>query len=227
MGALMEEEAKMMRRTLLILLALAAFPAAAAAQTCVGNAPLRFPSGWNSVLTGGAGFFDGGTSYDTGLTVGQRRLLSIGFGYTDLDGTDLSLKTVYAAGAAQMNLARSPVMMCPSVTVGYGFGLESFGADVNTWTVTPALSLGLPIDVASDIAVVPFGRIGLVWRHITADAGALGGESNSDTSGVLGFGFSMLFNDMFSVGPTVTIPFATDGSDDAMFGISASLGVGR
>ena len=112
------------------------------------------------------------------------------------------------------------------MTVAYGFGLEFLGVDMNTWQVTPAMSVGYPVAMSPTFSLVPFGQLGLVWTRATLDGGSLGSESDSDTNGLLGIGMAMLFNDMISVGPVVSIPLGADGADE-VFGFTASFGIGR
>lgn len=213
-----------MRRVLAILLTLAVFPAAAAAQMCMGNAPIGDQS--RAAVHGGAGFYDGATNYATGFTMGSDYLFSAGFGYMSFDDVDVSQKSLSVGGAYQMDLGESGAVLCPGVTVGYGFGLELLGVDLTSWSVTPAASVGYPMAVSPTFAVVPFSQLGIVWQHFSIDGGSLGSESGSDTSGLLGLGVSFLFNDQFSFAPTLSIPLGAEGSDE-VFGFMASVGIPR
>ena len=212
-----------MMRKLLVLWGFLVFPGAAYAQVCIGNAPLNGRTAAN--VAGGAEFFDGGTSYGTGFNVGKEAFLSAGFALTDLEGTDLSLKTVSLGAGYQVPVGTSVVVLCPSATVGYGFGLELLDADLKTWTVTPALAVGMQAQLSPSIDVLPYGQVGLVYMRTNAGEGPFGDIIETETDGILTFGVSVLFNRVVTLGPSVSIPLASDNGD-TLVGVSVSVGFG-
>jgi hypothetical protein len=60
---------------------------------------------------------------------------------------------------------------------------------------------------------------------LSADAGPLGEESESETDGALFLGVSLVFSEKFAVGPIVYIPLAAEGGD-TQFGIGFAVALG-
>jgi hypothetical protein len=207
----------------LCILLLSLIPGVLSAQLCVGNPELGVNSSGNAGL--GVSFFDGGKGYGGSLTFGRSVFGFGSFSYLDIDDTTLSFKTVSGGVGYAAPATAGSVSLCPSVTVGYGFGLEIIGIDVTTVTITPALSAGILSEVTPTFAVAPFAQIGFVYTRASADAGPLGEDSESDTSGVLVLGAGFLFNSRLSIGPSVAIPIAEDGGDTSFrIGLAIALG---
>jgi hypothetical protein len=172
-----------------------------------------------------ASFFDGGKGYGAGFTVGRSAYAFGGFSYLDFDDTTLSLKTVSGGLGYETSPSTSNVTVCPSVGVGYGFGLEILGVDLTLLTITPALSAGMMSEISPTLSVVPFAQAAFVYARASADAGPLGDASDSDTSGLIVLGIGLLFNARIGVGPSVSIPVAEEGGD-TVFRVGIAIAVG-
>lgn len=198
-------------------------PSLVAAQTCLGNPSLGVTSGNVGV---GASFFDGGKGFSLNGTVGRRLFATGSFTHYDYDDTDLSLKTLAGGVGLELAAQESDVRICPSAYIQYGTGLEIFGVDVTTVTFAPAVSFGVESQVSPTVAVVPSATVAVLFQRTKADGGPLGEETESQTDGALGLSLSFIFNDTFSVAPSVTIPVAAENGNTS-FGIGASIGFRR
>ena len=183
-------------------------------------------SGSPANIGAGVSFFDGGKGYSAGAAFGSALFGAAAFTYTDFDDTDLSLKQLAGAIGYEVAPSNSQLRICPNVGLGYGFGLEIAGIDITTLTFSPSVSVGFPAEVSPTVLIVPFADLGLLYQRVTADAGPLGEESESETDGALVLGISLLFNARFAVGPSVFIPLASDGGD-TVFGVDFAISLGN
>jgi hypothetical protein len=218
-----------MRRALtLVLAALALQSGNVAAQICLGRPAL----GANSVANFGAGasFFDGGEAYGARVGFGGQLFGLAAFDYYDPDATDLSLKSL-GAGVGYDVTSGESVSVCPGVVATYAFGLEILGVDFTALEIAPGVAVGLVSELSPTVSVAPFGQVAFVYTRATVDAGPLGEQTEDETAGLLGLGISLIFNDRFSVGPSVLMPIARDeddqGGDDTLVSVFFSVALGR
>jgi hypothetical protein len=215
----------MSRWRLLAILTLAtlSLPSSVLAQICRGGTPLAGVSSGN--FGGGASFFDGGKTFGASATFGSQFFGTGAFAYTDFDDTDLSLKNLAGLVGFEVSPSGSQASICPTASVGYGFGLEVLGVDITTVTFAPSVAAGFVAEVSPTVAVVPSAEIALLYQRLTADAGPLGETTESETDGALALAVSLLFKQRVSVGPSVYIPIASDGGD-TVFGVGIAIAVG-
>jgi hypothetical protein len=71
------------------------------------------------------------------------------------------------------------------------------------------------------VVLIQYGEFGWYWEKLTAH-GPLGDETVSEDYGLLLLGFSILFGDVFAIGPAVTFPQGIEGAPK-MFTLSATL----
>lgn len=215
-----------MRNTLSLLTALLttllAVPTTVSGQICSGGPGLG--SGTGNV-GGGAAFFDGGKQYSGGVTIGSEVFGSGSFSFTDFDDSSLSLKRLSGGIGYELRPPDSQVSFCPSFGLGYGFGLEILGVDITSLSVVPAVSVGLETAISPTVSIIPFAQVALIWQRVSADAGPLGDESETETDGALGLGAALMFNQVFSIGPAVSIPIGTEDGDTS-FGIGLAVAFG-
>lgn len=214
-----------MRRNFGLLVVLTAFlsiPTTVSGQICHGGPALGSATG---NVGGGASFFDGGKQYSGGVTIGSDFFGSGSFSFTDFDDSTLSLKRLSGGVGYEVRNPDSQVSFCPSFGLGYGFGLEISGIDITTLSVIPAVAAGLETAISPTVSIVPFAQAALIWQRVSADAGPLGDDSESETNGALGLGVALMFNQVFSIGPAVNIPIGTDDGDTS-FGIGLAVAFG-
>jgi hypothetical protein len=194
-----------------------------AAQVCLGGPALGVATSAN--VGGSVSFFDGGKTYGVSAAFGSEFFGSGGFSYTDLDDTELSLKTLSVGAGYQVAPESSEVSVCPTLGFAYSFGLEFAGIDITALSITPAVAIGVDAEISPTVSLMPFAQLGLVYNRVTADAGIVGDATESETNGLLVLGAGLNFNERVAIGPAVYIPLASDGGD-TVFGVGVSVAVG-
>jgi hypothetical protein len=200
------------------------YPSLVAAQTCVGSPSFAVTTGSVGVA---ANFFEDGSGVGLSGTVGRRLFGTASFTRSDLDDSDVSLKTFAGGGGVELAPKGSTLRICPGATVQYDTGIEMAGVDFTTLTWAPFVSFGVEAPVASAVDVVPSASVAVLFQRLKADGGPLGEATGSETHGTITLGLSFIVNDVLSVGPSVSIPFADENTDYTFYGISASIGIRR
>ena len=200
-------------------LGLAVVPASA--QLCAGNPAL------GTALSGNVGtdvvFLEGATAYGASATLGTVGFGRIGFEYTAIDESELSLKRLWVAAGYERVPEGTIFPICPTIEVGYGFGAEVNDVTQTTLFVVPALAAAVDLSMTPTLSVVPFVRIALIFRQDRYDRDAIDAISRSD--GQLALGARLIFSRRIAVGPTAYVPIASEG-DSTTFGVSASFAFG-
>lgn len=201
-------------------------PIMLSAQVCTGQPALGGYS--QSNVGGGVSFADAVTRYSAGFTAGSEAFFSGSFTYSDVDGLDASGKILGAGVGYQIRSRGSPLVVCPTFGVSYGFGLELLGIDITAWTFSPSLSLGYQAVVSPTVDIVPFGLLGFRYIRLHSDDAPPGQETHSEEDGALAFGLTLLLNKVLGVTPSVAIPLGSeDGSTGFGVGVSIALGGAR
>lgn len=214
-----------MRRVLqTTVLALIFTPAALAAQVCLGRPALVNNSKAN--LGAGVSFFDGGKGFNAQATYGGPLFVFAGFEYLDFDDTDFSFKTIGGGVGYEARTSDGNITICPTGSIIYGFGLEILGIDFTSLQFVPALAAGFTAEVSPTVRATPFAEVGFVYSRLTADAGPIGDDTETDTAGLLRLGLGLIFNQRLSIRPMVTIPISEDDGD-TIFGVEFSVAIGR
>lgn len=202
----------------------------AAGQTCVG---LPNASVARSSLTGRA------SSRTNGKSVGVRLALAgaRGFGGLSTDiisNRGLTDKAAGVGGDAGFIIplgASRKMELCPVAQARFVHGPNTslvVGALKRT-TVSGGIGLGLGgvVDVSPTLSVIPFARAELltVRARLSTQGARL---TNNETGGLLGGGFALRFNEIFTVTPGVSIPVGFDREDnDLTFTLGATIGFRR
>jgi hypothetical protein len=197
------------------------FPLTVSPQMCAGNPSLGTALSGNVGMV--AAFPDGGTTYGANATFGAIGFGRVDFEYTAIDGSDLSIKRILGTAGYEAVPEGTRLGICPTIGLGYGFGLELEGVTQTTLFAIPALAAGLEAGMTPSISVVPFARLALVFRRDRYDRDAIDAISSSD--GLLELGVRLVVNARVALGPVVLVPIAAEG-DDAIFGVSTSLAFG-
>lgn len=192
------------------------------AQVCVGRPSLTVAP-VNLGVT--AGFTDGAKRVDGDLGFGNAGAFgSVGVGLIDYDRTDENATAITARGGLSYKAAgRSTVTVCPLVELNYGLGpnvrTSAGTAKVTQLSVSGGFAVGGVVDVNPGFAVVPNAFAAVV--HSTVRTKLQGtSDSNSETGGSIGGGLSLLFNRVFAIVPSLSIPIGFDSTDPTF-----SLGV--
>jgi hypothetical protein len=208
--------------------------APAAAQVCSGLA--SFASGALQV-SGTAQFNDQAKTFGGGFAFGGRGAFGqVGVGTTSYDAFDGS--TFFFAGSAGYQVAldqKGVFHLCPMASIVHGSGpnnIDYFGdgsliLDFSQTDLSFGLGFGvLPAQVGST-RVIPTVSFSVVNATVTGKDDVSGqSDSQSETFELLGLGLGIVFNQVITVRPGVSIPMGLDGASTT-FGAIVSVNFGR
>jgi hypothetical protein len=200
----------MRRICVLVAAALAIVHTEAASQVCLGR-PLLATNNFANV---GAGTSDheSGRSYGVEASFGGPIFALASFDYFDFDNSGLSMKALSGGVGYELSTSEPALSICPVAQVRYEFGLEDLAVDLTALEISPGLAIGYLADLSSAVSVGPFAQGALVHARYDAEVGTFD-DTASDTYGLMVLGLSGVFNQLFSVGPSVAIPLGTDNGD--------------
>lgn len=210
----------------LALLSLAAAPLHA--QRCLGfpgfgGQPLRV----DGVLTTGGNV----TTLGADLAFGQAEgaFGSVGLGVADFDNTDESALLVSGSIGTQMQLgtptrSSSGAQLCPVASLEYQNGPNVANIDITALRLRGGVSLGTSLPMTETLRLAPFGTFSVGFVRSSVDTPA-GGDSDSEVGGILDLGAGLVFNNRFTIRPSVNVPIGFDDSD-ARFGLAVGFNFG-
>ena len=213
-----------------LLAAAVVLPAAALdAQTCLGLAsfdthPVR--------IGASVGSQDDLTSLGLNVNFGQRQgaFGGVGVGLTQFDDEDLDEDATTISGSLGYQIplgtntrsSRGP-QVCPIGAVGYTIGPDVGNVDTRVLSLQGGFALGAPVDLTPAVRLTPFGALSLLHQRLSVTSDDDDGEFNDNESGgLLDIGAGLIFNDRFTIRPSVNIPIGFDRSDT---GFSLTLGL--
>ena len=212
-----------------LLAAAALLPAARLeAQSCLGNAsfdvhPVR--------LGGSIGSSNDVTTLGLDVNFGQREgtFGGVGIGLTqfDDDGIDEDATTISGSLGYQIPLgttrsSRGP-QVCPIGAVGYTLGPDVGNVDTRILTLQGGFALGAPVTLTPAVRLTPFGALSLLHQRLSiSDDDNDQDFDESESGGIFNLGAGLIFNDRFTIRPSVDIPIGFDNSDT---GFSLTLGL--
>jgi hypothetical protein len=200
----------MRRICVLVAAALAIVHAEAASQVCLGR-PLLGANNFANVGAGTTGH-ESGRTYGVEASFGGPIFALASFDYFDFENSGLSMKAVSGGVGYELATSEPTLSICPVAQVRYEFGLEELAVDLTALELSPGLAIGYLADLSPRVSVGPFAQGAFVYARYNAELGTIDG-SDSDTYGLMILGLSGVFNDLFSVGPSVTMPLGTDDGD--------------
>ena len=213
------------RLSLVAALALVA-ASTAEAQLCAGTA--SYTTG--KLQVGGQMLSnDDYSSYGVGLNLGTARGLYGGaqIGSNDYDFIDESGMWIGAAGGYQMRPARQGFQICPVASLNLGMGpddIQGSGVDMSARQFSAGAIIGMVAHRARNFQIIPTGGLSIVNWNVTMDSPA-GSESESDTFFALDLGAGLLFNQVWTIRPMLSIPFGADDRDESIaLGVSYNFG---
>jgi hypothetical protein len=200
-----------MRRTA-ILFVMMAWPAAASAQVCMGQAPIGRPS--PMVFGAGVTFADGIASY--GFTFGGGTDAGFGRGgfavnHYDEDGFDTW--AVGAVGGSQIAAdARQRVQICPVGQFSYEWrnDIQDSGVDVSALTTGAGVFAGFVVAESATAQLVPTVGLAVNRTRVEVSVEGFGDDRVSRTYGVAQLGLGIVLNRRTAITPSVLIPFGVD-----------------
>ena len=222
-----------MRRSLVVSLAvLAIVRSQAAAQTCQGLA--SFSAGQMQVAAN-AQFPHGGNVWAGSFSYGMPSGVYAGadVSTTSFDGLNQSSLGIGAHAGYQMKLGRTgKVNLCPVARLSLGMGPDDKAANLNSSSTDLhfGFALGTEMGASQQLRILPTAGLGLQYTkikaEITSGPGA-GTVEGSETYGLARLGVGFVFNQQFSVLPTIDIPVASDLVSDPTFGITVGYNFGN
>jgi hypothetical protein len=201
-------------------------PAAAFAQTCLGNP--SFSNG-HLQLTADVASTKDATDFRVGFGGGSETIFGVAqVGGATYDAFSGSTLLVGGTLGYQVPVSSSgSAMICPVLGGSYGFGprdYDGMGTDLQTRAFNFGLSLGFDALRSDRVRVVPALSAGFVYAANVFDG--LGGSTTlSDSYGVAGLVLGLVLNDALSIRPSVSMPFGVDGAE-ASYGIGFTLNYG-
>jgi hypothetical protein len=193
--------------TTMVGLALAFSASAAAAQMCNGTAP--FSVGKMRVGVG-LSFPSNVNQYDAEFAYGAASGLYGGVTASILkpSGSTESATVFGINGGKEMTAGtKKNIAMCPQLLVGFG----SYPGDVSTLDLGGGVTFATKLDASKSFDLIPFGGAFLVRNSVS-----VGGASGSDTNLGLTLGAGFVFNKIWSVRPSFSIPLTADGADNVL-----------
>ena len=203
-------------------------PAGLRAQTCLGNAsfdthPVR--------LGGSLGSTNDVTSLGLDVNFGQRQgaFGGVGVGLTQFDEDEIEEDATTISGSLGYQIplgttrsSRGP-QVCPIGVVGYTIGPDIGNVDTRILTLQGGFALGAPVTLAPAVRLTPFGALSLLHQRLSISDDDNDDEMNeSQSGGILNLGAGLIFNDRFTIRPSLDIPIGFDNSDT---GFSLTLGL--
>lgn len=206
-------------------LLLAATPALASAQACLGapsfsthhlqiNADVV---GDNQTTTFGASFVSGSETLFAGLGLG-------GATYANANGSSL---LVNGLAGFQVPLSVGGAQICPVISAGAGFGPDDFdglGTKFSSHAVSFALSAGGELLKSQSLTLVPAFSFGFVYQAAKYEE-TMSTTTETDTYVSAGATLGILLSERLSIRPNVTVPIGLDGAKP-IYGVGFSLNYG-
>lgn len=210
----------------LALLSLAAAPLHA--QRCLGfpgfaGQPLRL----GGTLTTGSDVTTLGADLAFGQAAGA--FGGVGIGVADFDNTDESALLISGTIGTQMALGTASstsagAQLCPVASLEYQAGPSIGNVDISGLLLRGGVSLGTSIAMAQTVRLAPFGTLSVGYARSSISSPSLD-ESDSEVGGVIDLGAGVIFNNKFTIRPSVMIPVGFDDSD-ARFGLAVGFNFG-
>ena len=209
------------------LAAAALLPAAAQAQTCLGFSTFDA----NPVRIGATvGSSNDVTNLGLNVNFGQRQgaFGGVGVGLTQFDDDIIDEDATTISGSlgyqiplgANTRSSRGP-QVCPLAAVGYTIGPDVGDIDTRVLSLQGGFALGAPVDLTPTVRLTPFGALSLLHQRVTVSLDD-DDDSASESGGLLDLGAGLIFNDRFTVRPSINIPIGFDNSDT---GFSLAIGL--
>lgn len=219
-----------MRRSLRVIfpaaLLIAAIPAAAVAQACLGNA--SFASN-HLQMSGGYTFTSDFDELGASFTSGSNSVFAgLGVSSYSVEGGDPNLRIGGSLGYQVPVSANGRVQACPLLRATYGLPTDDYngtGGELTTQSYGLGLAFGGVLLQRERLALVPSVQAS-VQRDLFTVRGGLAPDDLADTYATVGVALGIVMNDVLSLRPSVSVPI--DASfDEPLFGIGLSLNYGR
>lgn len=195
--------------------------ATAEAQVCLGA-----PSLQERHVRVGGGIW--GTSdqfgYEAFVTAGRDFFGTFSVGQSEYDPWDGTTIDIGLAAGYDFPAAAGRVSICPRASVGWELGPDNI-LDTGTYFDASSTSAGVSAGVLATrpgtrIGVIPYVSLGVAHRR--TELSGFFEQEQSDTYGRIGIGVG-LQNGRALIRPWLSVPFSTDFSGPASFGVSASF----
>jgi hypothetical protein len=188
----------------------------ARAQICTGGVSF----GTAPIQVGADGVFSSNThSLVPEASFGNEQYFGrVGANFSSFSGIDNGAKGIFGAAGAELKVdAANPISVCPMVSVGKAWG-PSPAPDLNlsSYVVQVGGRVGFVAAKTGQATIVP--TIGLSFNYLnttSSSSGLFQGFTSGTSFGNLQFGAGFIFNDRFSLIPSVVVPFHYDQGETA------------
>jgi hypothetical protein len=208
-------------------LAIPLLTSTAVSQMCAGFASLHrtpFQVGVGAAVNADA------SGFGAAFTAGNAGFGSLGLGtthYDDLDGSSFDLAV---GGGYEFPLdAGQRAFVCPSGSFSASFGPNDIlgsGIDLHTIGFAFGFSLGGSAYHNSAFELLPSASLDIAYAKATLDDNAGNSLSSSDTYGLLGLSVGLVLSRVFTLRPSLSVPFALDNSNVSL-GIALAYNFGH
>jgi hypothetical protein len=197
------------------------------AQSCLGlstfdNHPVR--------IGASVGSENDVTNLGLNVNFGQRQgaFGGVGVGLTQFDDDDIDEDATTISGSLGYQIplgtntrsSRGP-QVCPIAAVGYTIGPDVGNLDTRILSLQGGFALGAPVELTPAVRLTPFGALSLLHQRATFSVGD-DDDTVSESGGLLDLGAGLIFNDRFTIRPSLNVPIGFDNSDT---GLTLSLGL--
>jgi hypothetical protein len=147
------------------------------------------------------------------------------FRFYDSHDNASSFQSIRAGFGYEVQIINAAVSICPGALVGYSFGLE-VDPDLTAVELIYVIAASLRTELSPTMSAAPFYQLALVYTRVTLDGGPFGEEAEYDTQHALVFGLGLIYNDLFSIVPSVSIPLG-QANGGTRFGAAFAVVIGR
>ena len=204
----------MRRRIVLLALLLPCFSTTAAAQICSGDAPfterqIRLVTDilFNATIE----------AYNAGVVYGGKgAFVGVETGMTTYNGYMADAFTLAGTAGLQGSLGTEKrAQLCPVITAAFAFGpndIDSTHQDYSEIDISLELDGGFIAARGKDVQLIPTASLtfgNALAKYSWANGG---GYTDTESYGILAFGFGVILSDHASLKPSIAFPFGIKGA---------------
>lgn len=194
------------------------------AQMCNGTAPFSV----GKMRAGaGLGFGNGATAINGEFAYGAKSGFygGVTLGLLDLENsTEGQTNFGLNGGKSSMIGATKKIEMCPQLLIGFSSGPNVGTTDVSGMQFGAGASFGTKMDTKTSYDIIPFGAAYLIRSSSKVSNGTTTLEGSS-TDLSIGLGAGFVFNQKWTLRPSIGIPLTGNGADPT-FSVMGSMNFG-
>lgn len=212
---------------ILLAASLSLFPAAVAAQTCLGGASF---ADRRAQIGADASFGTGARSISGGVSVGSQHgpFVSVGFGTAHDDDIDDNA-TIFGATVG-IGVPLPPgrtIALCPVASAVALNGVELEGGErLSVQSFAFGASVGSAVGVTPGFEIVPFAGAGVVIQTVTVRVPGIATTAESDHHYGVSLGAGLVIGKSVTIRPSAALAIADSGTARS-YGLRVSFNFGR